>query len=189
MTTPRSLWCVLRHLLSLDREYCYRESASLPRSHFLDVTQRSPKRTAADIRTTFLFPNLPITARVPFLGTFSRQTRCIQSDVVFYRDPHVEKYHKQHKTNGGARRSFSQSVVKVQNFPSLMLTRSLQLLKHFNCTTWHHEVPHLCYDNCAADCECGLPDCGAFAYYPSAQGKENNGASIKKRQVDAEQSN
>ena len=27
---------------------------SLPRSRFLDVTQRSPKRTAADIRTTFL---------------------------------------------------------------------------------------------------------------------------------------
>lgn len=74
-------------------------------------------------------------------------------------------------------------------FPSLMLTRSLQLLKHFNCTTWHHKVPHLCCDNCAADCKCGLPDCGAFAYYPSAQAKENNGASIKKRQVDAEQSN
>ena len=27
----------------------------------------------------------------------------------------MEKYHKQHKTNGGAWRSFSQSVVKVQN--------------------------------------------------------------------------
>ena len=72
-------------------------------------------------------------------------------------------------------------------FPSLMLTRSLQLLKYFNSTTWHHEVPHLCCDNCAADCKCGLPDCGAFASYPSAQEKENNGASIKKRQVDAEQ--
>ena len=71
--------------------------------------------------------------------------------------------------------------------PSLMLTRSLQLLKHFNCTTWHHEVPHLCCDNCGADCKCGLPDCGAFAFYPSAQEKEINGASIKKRQVDAEQ--
>ena len=72
---------------------------------FLDVTQRSPKRTAADIRTTFLSPNWPITARVPFLGTFSRQThrlRLVQSDIVFYHDLHVEKYHKQHKTNGGA---------------------------------------------------------------------------------------
>ena len=79
--------------------------AGLPRSRFLDVTQRSPKRTAADIRTTFLSPNWPITARVPFLGTFSCQThrlRLVQSHIVFYRDPHVEKYHKQHKTNGGA---------------------------------------------------------------------------------------
>ena len=65
--------------------------------------------------------------------------------------------------------------------------RRKELLKHFNCTTWQHEVPHLCCDNCAADCKCGLPDCGAFASYPGAQEKENNGESLKKRQVDAEQ--
>ena len=33
---------------------CIPRSSSLPRSRFLDVTQRSPKTTAADIRTTFL---------------------------------------------------------------------------------------------------------------------------------------
>ena len=44
--------------------------------------------------------------------------------------------------------------------------RRKELLKHFNCTTWQHEVLHLCCDNCAADCECGLPDCGALAAYP-----------------------
>ena len=65
--------------------------------------------------------------------------------------------------------------------------RRKELLKHFNCTTWQHEVPHLCCDNCAADCECSLPDCGALAAYPFFQEKVNNGASIKKRQVDAEQ--
>ena len=67
--------------------------------------------------------------------------------------------------------------------------QKLAIAQHFNCTTWHHEVPHLFCDNCTADCKCGLPDCGAFASYPSAQEKENNGASIiiKKRQVDAEQ--
>lgn len=65
--------------------------------------------------------------------------------------------------------------------------RRKELLKHFECTTWQHEVPHLCCDNCAADCKCGLPDCGTFASYPGAQKKENNGASIEKRQVDAEQ--
>ena len=78
---------------------------SLPRRRFLDVTQRSPKETAADIRTTFLSPNWPITARVPFLGTFSRQTHRFETRSIryrFFRDPHVEKYHKQHKTNGGA---------------------------------------------------------------------------------------
>lgn len=32
-----------------------------------------------------------------------------------------------------------------------------------------------------------MPDCGTFASYPGAQKKENNGASIEKRQVDAEQ--
>ena len=58
--------------------------------------------------------------------------------------------------------------------------RRKELLKHFNCTTWQHEVPHPCCDNCAADCKCGLPDCTAFASYPGAQEKENNGASIKK---------
>ena len=67
--------------------------------------------------------------------------------------------------------------------------RRKELLKHFNCSTWQHEIPHLCCHNCAADCECSLPDCGALAAYPCSQEKEkvNNGASIKKRQVDAEQ--
>ena len=43
------------------------------------------------------------------------------------------------------------------------------LLKHFNCITWQHEVLHLCRDKCAADCECSLPDCGALAFYPCSQ--------------------
>ena len=65
--------------------------------------------------------------------------------------------------------------------------RRKELLKHFHSTTWQHEVPHLCCDNCAADCECGLPDCGTFARYPVSQVEVNNGASGKKRKVDAEQ--
>ena len=62
-----------------------------------------------------------------------------------------------------------------------------ELLKHFNCTTWQHKVLHLCYDNCAANCECHLPDCGALAFYPSSQEKVNNSATIRKKQVDTEQ--
>ena len=62
-----------------------------------------------------------------------------------------------------------------------------ELLKHFNCTTWQHKVLHLCYDNCAANCECRLPDCGALAFYPSSQEKVNNSATIRKKQVDTEQ--
>ena len=65
--------------------------------------------------------------------------------------------------------------------------RRKELFKHFNCTTWQHKVLHLCCDNCAADYECGLSDCGALAFYPCSQEKVNNGASIRKRQVDTEQ--
>ena len=54
---------------------------------FGDVTQRSPKETAAHIRTTFFSRNQPITVSVPFSRTFSRQIRplkLVQSQNVFY---------------------------------------------------------------------------------------------------------
>ena len=65
--------------------------------------------------------------------------------------------------------------------------RRKELLKHFHATTWQHEVPHLCCDNCAVDCECDLPDCGTFARYPVSQAEVKNTASGKKRKVDTEQ--
>lgn len=67
--------------------------------------------------------------------------------------------------------------------------RRKELLKHFQSSTWQHEVPHLCCDNCAAECECGLPDCGAFTVFPASQGEVHvtDTASVKKRKVHAEQ--
>ena len=54
---------------------------------FWDVTQCSPKETAAHIRTTFLSIVWPITAFVPFSRTLSRQIcslRLVQSEIIFY---------------------------------------------------------------------------------------------------------
>ena len=56
-------------------------------SRFWDVTQCSPKETAAHNWTTFLSWNKPITASVPFSRTFSHQIRPLklaQSENVFY---------------------------------------------------------------------------------------------------------
>ena len=54
---------------------------------FWDVTQRSPKGTAAHNRTTFLSWNKPITVSVSFSRTISRQIRPLklaQSENAFY---------------------------------------------------------------------------------------------------------
>ena len=63
--------------------------------------------------------------------------------------------------------------------------RREELLKHFYSTTWQHEVPHLCCDNCAAECECDLPDCGELTAFPVSQITET--ASPQKRNVHPEQ--
>ena len=63
--------------------------------------------------------------------------------------------------------------------------RREELLKHFYSTTWQHEVPHFCCDNCAAECECGLPDCGELTAFPVSQITET--ASLQKRNVHPEQ--
>ena len=65
--------------------------------------------------------------------------------------------------------------------------RRKELLKHFHSTTWQHEVPHLCCDNCAVECNCGMPDCGSYSSFPLSQGEAADPASVKKREVREEQ--
>ena len=62
-----------------------------------------------------------------------------------------------------------------------------ELLKHFNCNNWQHEVQHLCCDNFAAACNCGLPDCGLFASFPAFQGEITDATLSEKREVQSKQ--
>ena len=106
---------------------------SLPRSRFLDVTQRSPKKNGCWHPNYIPFSELANHSSGSILGTFSRQThrlRLVQSDIVFYRDPHVEKYHKQHKTYGGAWRSFRKASSKF-NISELNAYQKLAIRKVF----------------------------------------------------------
>ena len=57
--------------------------------------------------------------------------------------------------------------------------RREELLKHFYSTTWQHEVPYLCCDNCAAECECRLPDYGELTAFPVSQITEIASLQIK----------
>lgn len=65
--------------------------------------------------------------------------------------------------------------------------RRKELLKHFNFSIQEHEVSHLCCDNCALKCKCGLPDCKTVAVFPTTQAGSSEPASVKRRIVHADQ--
>ena len=65
--------------------------------------------------------------------------------------------------------------------------RRKELLKHFDCFGYQHNVPHLCCDNCAALCQCGLQDCKVFATYPVQHSQSPSYFSAQQRQVNAEE--
>lgn len=65
--------------------------------------------------------------------------------------------------------------------------RRKELLKHFNISIQEHEVPHLCCDNCALKCKCGLPDCKTVAVFPMTEAGSSEPASVKRRIVHTDQ--
>jgi len=65
--------------------------------------------------------------------------------------------------------------------------RRKELLKHFNVSIQEHEVPHLCCDNCALKCKCGLPDCKTVAVFPMKEAGSSEPASVKRSIVNADQ--
>ena len=99
-------------------------SYSLPRSRFLDVTQRSPKRTAADelanhspgsIFRNLFAPDSPFETR-PITYRFLSRSSCGKVSQATQ-----DKWRRLKKLFAKRRQS--------SKFPSLMLTRSLQLEK------------------------------------------------------------
>ncbi|XP_029182628.2 uncharacterized protein LOC114950654 [Acropora millepora] len=58
---------------------------------------------------------------------------------------------------------------QMKSFVKTSECRRLALLKHFDSILQRPEKDHLCCDNCAAGCKCGMEDCGTYAKYPSHQ--------------------
>ena len=65
--------------------------------------------------------------------------------------------------------------------------RQKELLKHFDCFGYQHDVPNLCCDNCAALCNCGLQDCKVFAAYPVQCGESPSYFSVQQSEGNAEE--
>ncbi|XP_068757874.1 uncharacterized protein [Montipora capricornis] len=61
--------------------------------------------------------------------------------------------------------------------------RRLALLKHFDSVLQQPEKNHLCCDNCAAGCKCGMEDCGTYAKYPSHQSEITPLNPVREREI------
>ena len=53
--------------------------------------------------------------------------------------------------------------------------RRKTLLNHFESVSLYPEQPHLCCDNCAAQCKCGMPHSDNITKYPVTAYEETGG--------------
>ena len=60
------------------------------------------------------------------------------------------------------------------------------LIRHFDSGLMQPEKAHLCCDNCAAGCKCGVTDCGTYAKYPVRQIEETSLYPVREREVPPE---
>ena len=64
--------------------------------------------------------------------------------------------------------------------------RRKNILNHFECVSMYPEQRHMCCDNCAAQCNCGMPHPDNFTKYPVATYKDT-WSILKERGVSQEQ--
>ena len=61
--------------------------------------------------------------------------------------------------------------------------RRRTLMKHFSTSRDNNQGPlHLCCDNCAAQCECGMSECHGFTRYPRVNILDDSQSSLKSKQ-------
>lgn len=56
-------------------------------------------------------------------------------------------------------------------------------MKHFDSELEKLEMAHLCCDNCAAGCKCGMRDCDTYAKYPMHQSEETPLNPVRMREI------
>lgn len=61
--------------------------------------------------------------------------------------------------------------------------RRKTLLKHFESESVLPEIHHLCCDNCARCCTCGLPDCKEYANYLIPASDGTSMCAVREREV------
>ena len=59
-------------------------------------------------------------------------------------------------------------------------------MRHFDSALTQPEKAHLCCDNCAAGCKCGMTDCGTYAKYPVHQIEETSLYPVRESEVPPE---
>ena len=72
---------------------------------------------------------------------------------------------------------------QMKSFVKTNECRRQSLMRHFDSALEQPEKPHLCCDNCAATCKCGMADCGTHAKYPGIQSEEKTVHPVREREV------
>ena len=75
--------------------------------------------------------------------------------------------------------------VHVRAFVNVKDCRRKTLLKHFETITTYPDKPHLCCDNCAAQCKCGSVNCKTMRYPATSHAKDTT--TSREREVCPEQ--
>lgn len=74
----------------------------------------------------------------------------------------------------------------MKSFVKTKECRRKNILNHFECVSMYPEQPYLCCDNCASQCECGMPHPDNLTKYPVATYKDIQ-PTLKEREVSQQQ--
>ena len=72
---------------------------------------------------------------------------------------------------------------QMKSFVKTSECRRQTLMKHFDSELEQPEKVHLCCDNCAAGCKCGMGNYGIFAKYPVHQSEETPLNPVRLREI------
>ena len=72
---------------------------------------------------------------------------------------------------------------QMKSFVKTSECRRQALMKHFDSELEKPEMAHLCCDNCAAGCKCGMGDCDTYAKYPVHQSEETPLNPVRMREI------